>query len=138
MAKTFLVIEDDKHDAELVKRVFRSLDNCDAALCRNLSEAKAYLLGGGLYCDRTIYPIPNAVICDFKLAGEDATDLLKWIKSEEGLSNMPVYILTGRASPNEVNQAKKLGSADVLEKPLDFTAFKQMLTDLAAKLCGSN
>lgn len=85
---------------------------------------------------RTVYPFPNAVLCDYKLGGEDVSDFLTWVKSGQGRPKMPVYILAGGAAPYQVNQMKKLGAVEVLRKPPDFVAFRQMLADLGAKMCG--
>lgn len=105
-------------------------------VCRNLSEAKAYLCGAGLYANRRRFPFPNAVICDLHIGYESGVDFLKWVKQREEFRAMPVIILTGTASLAECAMAHELGALEVLRKPSDFDDLQTMLADLAAKLCG--
>jgi DNA-binding response OmpR family regulator len=133
--KMFLVIEDSYDDALLIKRAFGMLENCRVVVCRNLSEAKAYLHGAGMYQDRAKFPFPNAVICDLHLGYESGVQFLVWIKAHAQFKNMPVTILTGTANTQECVQAKNAGALDVLRKPARYEDLKTMLNDMAAKLC---
>jgi CheY-like chemotaxis protein len=134
--KTFLVIEDSGDDALLIRRAFRALESCQATICRNLSEAKAYMNGAGMYQDRTKYPFPNAIISDLHLGMESGLDFLKWIKAHPEYKAMPVYVLTGTASTREAFLAREAGAVDVLRKPSKYEDLRTMFTDMAAKLCG--
>ena len=133
--KTFLVIEDSADDAALIRRAFDTVEACHAFICRNISEAKAYIQGAGMYQDRDKYPFPNGVICDFRLGDEVGTQFLTWIKTKSDFPNLPVIILSGAASAKEMVHAINLGAADVLKKPARFEDLKMMLNDLAGKLC---
>lgn len=133
--KTFLVIEDSADDALLIRRAFAALEACQAIVCRNLSEAKAYMNGAGLYQDRTKYPFPNAIICDLHIGFESGVEFVVWIKAHEAFKDMPVIILTGTATTSEAVTAKQKGALDVLRKPSRFEDLRTMLNDLAAKLC---
>ena len=135
--KTFLVIEDNADTAVLVRRAFRELETCAAFVCRNNSEAKAYLLGAGMYSNRNEFPFPSAVVCDLRFGDESGIDFLRWIKSvNENLKTLPVFILANRDSPDEIMAAKELGATEILKKPASTENFQSMLVDLALKLCG--
>ena len=133
--KNFLVIEDNGDDALLIKRAFHVTDGCRAVVCRNLSEAKAYLQGAGIYSDREKYPFPNAVISDLHLGYESAVDFLRWIKGTEEFRAMPVIVLTVTASTRECAHAIELGALEVLKKPSKYEDLKGMIQDLVSKLC---
>jgi CheY-like chemotaxis protein len=134
--KTFLVVEDSADDALLIRRAFAAVESCQAIVCRNLSEAKAYMMGAGLYQNRDRYPLPNAIICDLHIGFESGVDFVLWIKEHEDFKSMPVIILTGTATTSEAVAAKEKGALDVLRKPSRFEDLRTMLNDLAAKLCG--
>ena len=134
--KTFLVIEDNADDAALIRRAFEALKSCKAFVCRNLSEAKAYLHGSGMYADRVKHPLPNAVICDLNLSGESGVEFVAWLESSSDFKQMPVVILTGSTSESEISAARKGPVILVLRKPARFEELKSMLTDTASKLCG--
>ena len=135
-SKNFLVIEDNADDALLIKRAFKSTHSCHAFICRNLSEAKAYLTGAGMYADRELYPLPNAVISDMHLGLESAVDFLQWSKTNPEFKSLPVFILTGTASTREADLAKQLGAVQIFRKPPKYEDLRTMIQDLAAKLCG--
>jgi len=130
-----LVIEDNAEDATLIRHAFGSLESCNALVCRNLSEAKAYLLGSGMYANRSMYPFPNAVICDLNLRGESGVEFVAWLKGSADFSNLPVIILTGSASDADISAARERGALSVLRKPARLEELRSMLTDMASKLC---
>jgi CheY-like chemotaxis protein len=133
--KMFLVIEDNADDAALIKMAFDSLDSCSAFVCRNLGEAKAYLLGSGMYAERSIHPFPKAVICDLNLGGESGVAFVEWLTRSAELRNLPIIILTGSTSEEDISAAQKRGAAAVLKKPSRVENLRAMLNDLASKLC---
>lgn len=133
--KTFLVIEDSADDALLIRRAFDALESCQAIICRNLSEARAYLSGAGIYANRAEYPFPNAIICDLHIGFESGVQCVEWIKQHPDFNEMPVFIFTGDATTAEASAAKKKGAVDVLKKPSKYEELRIMLRDLAAKLC---
>ena len=134
--KQFLVIEDNADDAILIQRAFGATDSCSAFVCRNLSEAKAYLQGAGMYQNRQVFPFPNAVICDMHLGIESGLDFLKWVKGSKEFQSMPVVILTGNSTTRECVLAKESGALEILHKPGKYETLRTMLQDMAAKLCG--
>jgi CheY-like chemotaxis protein len=133
--KKFLVIEDNASDAALIRSAFDALASCTAFVCRNLSEAKAYLRGSGMYADRAKYPFPNAVICDLNLQGESGMEFVAWLDNSPTFKKMPVIILTGSNSERDIAAARKGGVISVLRKPARFEDLRLMLTDTASKLC---
>ena len=133
MGKQFLVIEDSPDDAALIRRAFDAVEGCNAFVCRNISEAKAYVQGAGMYGDRKLFPFPNGVICDIRLGEESGTQFLSWLKGTQ-FKKLPVFILSG-ASPKELSAAKAFKPVAVLKKPARFEELQSMLNDLAGKLC---
>jgi CheY-like chemotaxis protein len=131
--KTFLVIEDNADDATLIRRAFDTVESCNAFVCRNISEARAYIQGAGMYKDRGQFTFPNGVICDLRLGEESGTQFLTWLKGTE-FSKLPVFILSG-ATPKELAAARSFGAVAVLRKPGKFEELQSMLNDLAGKLC---
>lgn len=132
--KTILVIEENATAAELVRGAFRDLATCTAFVCRNNSEAKAYLVGAGMYCDRREYPFPRAIVSDLVTDDHSALELVRWMKEEQSCRNLPLYILTTSTEPHEA-QAKELGAAKVFKKPASLSELQDLLNDLAMKLC---
>jgi DNA-binding response OmpR family regulator len=131
---TILIIEENANTANLVRAAFDKLEGCDAFVCRNNSEAKAYLLGAGMYKDRQRYPFPRAIVSDPGSNDNSGLDLLRWVKSETTCANLPVYVLISRSNVDEA-MAKELGAAKVFKKPVATEELQDLLSDLAMKLC---
>jgi two-component system response regulator len=133
--KSFLVVEDNAEDADLIRLAFSSLESCNAFVCRNLSEARAYMQGSGMYADRVAHPFPNAVICDLNLSGESGVEFVGWLNTTADYKTLPVFVLTGSTSEADISAARKRGAVSVLKKPPGFDQLRLMLNDMAAKLC---
>jgi CheY-like chemotaxis protein len=132
----FLIVENNPDDAFLIKRAFNKIPSCGTlSLTRNVSEAKAYLQGAGMYADRKQHPIPSAILSDFSMEGETGVQLLKWIQSDPDLARIPFVLLTGSASQKEKEKAAKLGAVKVLSKSSDTDKMKEILEELAKWLC---
>ena len=65
--------------------------------------------------DRIAAEAPQAVFLDVRLPGPTGIDVLRQIRARDPA--LPVVILTGHASSEEVEEAWRLGVTDVLEKP---------------------
>lgn len=134
----FLVVENDPDDAFLIRRAFEGVPSCGACfLARNTSEAKAYLKGAGMYSDRDKFPFPHAIITDLRMPGGTGIELFQEIQNDPELTKIPVIILTGSASPAEMEAAQQIGPTQVLRKPSNLEELKRLLQTLAKNLCGS-
>lgn len=129
------MVEDDANDASLIRLAFDTLESCNAFVCRNLSEAKAYLHGSGMYADRIKHPFPNAVICDLNLHGESGVEFVAWLESSRDFNKMPIIILTGSASERDISAARRGGVLSVLRKSARLEDLRALLADTAKKLC---
>lgn len=70
---------------------------------------------------------PDAVFLDIIMPEMDGIDVLRRIR--ETHPRLPVIIITGSASVQQINEAKRLGVTDVIEKPF---ALKQLDQALAS------
>ena len=131
---TFLVLEDDANDALLIRRAFTNAA-CRAFVCRNTSEARAYLVGAGMYADRARFPFPDIFITDLRLGDESGMQFLKWLRSRDDFKNVPVIVLSGTASPRDVQDAKKLGASRVVQKSSNPAELQMLVMKLAREFC---
>jgi DNA-binding response OmpR family regulator len=58
---------------------------------------------------------PQAVFLDLVMPNVSGLQVLRQIR--ETSPHLPVVIVTGYASPSEVDEARRLGVADIIEKP---------------------
>lgn len=78
--------------------------------------AVEYLAGNGKFKDRTAYPFPDVVFLDIRMPKRDGHEVLRWIREQPHLKNLPVVMLTGSVQPSDVNRAFELGVTSYLKK----------------------
>ena len=132
---TFLVLEDDASDALLIRRAFTNAA-CNAFVCRNTSEARAYLVGAGMYGERGRFPFPDIFMTDLRLGDESGIQFIEWVRSKPELKDLPIIILSGKATGRDIAAAKALGVSRVWQKPSDPLILQNMIQELSKGLCG--
>jgi CheY-like chemotaxis protein len=127
----FLLAEDREDDVILVQRAFKKAGfDRPLMVVRDGDEAIRYLAGHGQFSDRSLYPLPDLLLLDLKLPLMDGFEVLRWIKQEPNLKNLPVIVLTLSNRIRDVNEAYALGAYSFLIKTTDFedaAAFSQSL-----------
>lgn len=133
--KHFLIVENDQNDAILIRRAFATISHeATSFVCRNTSEAKAYLRGAGMYANRHVYPLPHGIITDLRMDGETGFELVDWLGNETELKGIPVALLSGSGSAAEMAMAATLPIQAVYKKPHrldDLTSLLRKFAELA-------
>jgi CheY-like chemotaxis protein len=73
---------------------------------------------------------PDAVVLDISMPGGSGIDVLKKLKLSTKTKHIPVLVVTGNAGNEMRSLVKRLGAADLLEKPLDCAQFFTILSCL--------
>jgi DNA-binding NtrC family response regulator len=74
---------------------------------------------------------PDAVFLDVSMPGMNGLDVLAEVKRRK--PSLPVVVITGNATPDEVEQVKRMGAVDVIEKPAPLTHYQKALRRLDAR-----
>jgi CheY-like chemotaxis protein len=82
-----------------------------------------YLKGVGKYAEGQNFPLPKLVLLDLAMPGVNGFEMLKQIRGEERLKDLPVVVLSGSEYLRDVNRAYELGANSFLVKPSDFVKF---------------
>ncbi|MBV8949615.1 MAG: diguanylate cyclase [Actinobacteria bacterium] len=64
---------------------------------------------------------PDIVLLDIEMPGLNGHEVLKILKSDPVLGNVPVVFLTGRTHTGDVVEGLRLGAHDYLKKPFEVT-----------------
>lgn len=62
--------------------------------------------------------IPDLVLLDISLPGMDGTEVLEWVRSQEGLSSLPVIALTAHAMSGDREKYLEMGFDEYVTKPI--------------------
>ncbi len=126
-----LLVEDNEDHAELLKRTLREAgDRIRIVHARDGQAALDYL---GL-SDPSAGPgrneIPGLVLLDLRLPRIDGLDVLRRIKGAQGLSPVPVVILTTSSAPTDIERAYHLHANSYLAKPVSYDHFSRLMQTL--------
>jgi two-component system, cell cycle response regulator DivK len=61
---------------------------------------------------------PHLVLLDISLPGMDGAEVLRWIRSQPGLSSVPVVALTAHAMAGDREKFMAMGFDEYLSKPI--------------------
>ncbi|HEY6228179.1 MAG TPA: hypothetical protein VI282_13745, partial [Verrucomicrobiae bacterium] len=96
-------------DALAFEQAARETAKAHIHICRNFSEAKAYLQGAGQYHDRDQFPFPRVVVASLMPGGDSALHFLSWLS--QNVENAPIiFVFTRSPSAAHRLQAVELGA----------------------------
>lgn len=103
-----LFVDDDHHFREGLRLTLRPFMNeWDIAFAESVDDALA----------QARETPPDVIVSDVNMPRRSGLDLLVEIKSDPGLKDLPVIILTGNAELDLKRKALDLGATDLLNKP---------------------
>ena len=123
-----LLVEDDMAHVEIIRREFENSRLANRLIWVEDGQAALdYLYRKGTYNDSIKFPMPNLVLLDLRLPKVDGLEVLKIVKSDQNLSNIPVVILTTSSAEADMVKAYKYYANSYLVKPVDFTQFNKLM-----------
>ena len=128
---TILLVEDDDDHAELILNCLNG-HNLTRRIIRvsNGEETLDYLFNRNAGPDPEKHPVPDLILLDLRMPKIAGFDVLKELKTSEGLRRIPVVILTTSNAEDDITQAYDLGANSYLIKPVEFQALSEMLDAL--------
>ena len=116
-----LLVEDNKGDIGLITEFFS-----DAKVVINLHIAEDGEEAIHFLCDKDKFlgsPLPDIIILDLNLPKKDGREVLREIKENNDLKNIPVIILTTSNAEKDILRVYELHANAYIVKPIDFDEF---------------
>jgi CheY-like chemotaxis protein len=116
-----LLVEDDPGDVLMTREALQ-----DTTVANRLSvvsdgvEALAYLRREAPFADAVR---PDLVLLDLNLPRRDGREVLKEIKTDEDLRQIPVVVLTTSQAEEDIRRSYELHANAYVTKPVDFDRF---------------
>lgn len=127
-AYTILLAEDDDGHAELIRE--QLIDACVASPLLRFRDGQEVLdffnPGAGRYRPEQAY----LLILDIRMPKVDGVRVLRWVKAQTHLRNIPVIMLTTTDDPAEIATCYQLGCNCYINKPIKFASFEETLRRL--------
>lgn len=123
-----LLVEDDPAHAEVVRRNLSG--SSLASRLMHVSDGQSaldYLFRREEFSSPALSPRPGLILLDLRLPKVDGLEVLKAIKTDEGLSQIPVVMLTTSAAEADVTKAYAFHANSYLVKPADFARFGELI-----------
>jgi len=116
-----LLVEDNKGDVGLIEEVFEEAKIKNSLhVAEDGEEAMLYLHAEGKFSGSRR---PDIILLDLNLPKKDGREVLREIKEDINLKNIPVIILTSSSAENDITRAYELHANAYVTKPLNFDQF---------------
>jgi len=128
--RPILLAEDNPNDVELVVTALREARLANEIVVANDgSQALDYLYRRGAYAGRTTGQ-PAVILLDLKMPKVDGGEVLRQIRADPKLKELPVVVLTSSREESDLLQSYELGVNAYVVKPVDFEEFTNAVTKL--------
>jgi len=123
-----VVIEDNVDDRDLLLRQLRKSGmDSHVKFIANGQEALDFLINPD---DPASVEELIAVFLDLKLPSLNGLDLLRHIRSNDRLRNLPVIVMTSSNNPEDMEECRRLKVTSYVSKPVSFTTFSKAVADV--------
>jgi CheY-like chemotaxis protein len=123
-----LLVEDDPAHAEIVRR--NLLNSRIVNRLEHVEDGQAaldYLYRRNGFADPAAAPRPGLVLLDLRLPRVDGIEVLKTVKGDPDLANIPVVILTTSSAEADLARAYDCHANSYLVKPVEFGHFVELM-----------
>ncbi|HTK83251.1 MAG TPA: response regulator [Bacteroidota bacterium] len=98
---------------------------------RDGQEALDYLYRREKYSDDRQFPIPKIILLDLNLPKRDGREVLKVIKNDAALRDIPVVIVSTSDREEDVHYAFETGAVAYISKSSGFDKFNEQVAGIA-------
>lgn len=127
---TLLLVEDSEDDVFLMQRAFQKAQlNAPLQVASDGPEATRRL-------SDEAQPLPDLVLLDLNLPVQSGLEVLRWIRSQPRLKDLPVYVYSASIRSQDADRARAAGATEFLVKPAGTDELVRMAARLKALLGG--
>jgi len=131
VARTILLVEDNKDDEELTLRALaRNNIGNHVVVVRDGQEAIDWLEGVRSHAGRNPADVPALILLDLKLPNVDGLEVLRRLRANPATQFVPVVILTSSREDRDLIRGYRGGANSYVQKPVDFTQFVDAVRQL--------
>ncbi|MGH8509761.1 MAG: response regulator [Gammaproteobacteria bacterium] len=126
-----LLVEDSEADYEATVRALRTAGLANPMYrCADGEQALDFLYRRGVYADPFRSPRPGVILLDLNLPGTDGHEVLRDVKGDAGLKQIPVIVLTTSIAERDIAACYQDGANSYIVKPVGFENLVQAIQRL--------
>ncbi len=124
-----LIVEDNLAHQKITEYVFKH-NKLPAKLfvVRDGQEAVDYIFRKNQYADEAVYPRPDLILLDLNLPKRDGREVLRIIKEDASVKDIPVVIVSTSDRQEDVTYAMERGAVAYVSKSSGFDKFNEELS----------
>lgn len=132
LLKRILLVEDSLKDIDLTMAALEEHNLANKVdVARDGTEALDYLYRRGQFADRDALQ-PVVVLLDIKMPKMNGIEVLRQVKTDPVLKNVPVVMLTSSKEEPDLAACYELGVNAYVVKPVDFKQFVDAVKQVGA------
>ena len=123
-----LIVEDNLAHQRITEYALkRSAVPFEINVVRDGQEALDYLFRRNEYADAAKFPTPEIILLDLNLPKRDGREVLRVIKSDPSLKEIPVVVVSTSDRMEDVRNAFEIGAVAYISKSSGFDKFNEEL-----------
>jgi CheY-like chemotaxis protein len=125
-----VLVEDNRSDAHLIEDIITDTKvEHQLTWLRDGEEAIIFFEQGGK---------ADYLILDLNLPKVNGHEVLRYLKAHDGHKKVPVIVMTGSTSPQDLTLVRERGVKCYLVKPMTISEIDQMVVELASLFANPN
>ncbi|MBI5112282.1 MAG: response regulator [Rhodovulum sp.] len=130
-APTVLVAEDHNHDKFILQEVFKRAGiKADLRFVDDGEQMLDYLYRRGPFAAAGAAPVPALVLLDLNMPRLDGRKVIRILRADDGLRQLPVIALSTSESPKHITEAYSIGINAYLIKPASIPDYVAKISSL--------
>ena len=127
-----LLIEDDADDALFIRvGLLGTRPDVRLVVVSDGVQAMNYLQGKQPFAQRLLFPFPDLILLDLRLPVISGFQVLKWIRGQTNLKDVPVVVLTGSLDKRDQKTCDELGASAYVLKPFGLENMRTVIREIA-------
>jgi CheY-like chemotaxis protein len=86
----------------------------------NTRKAMEWLSGGAVYSDRKRFPLPDLVVVDSELEGENSFKFVEWLSLQTDFRGIPILFVDSFRENGKIERAYQMGVASCFSKGAEY------------------
>jgi CheY-like chemotaxis protein len=126
-----LLVEDNFEHLRLTRYILeRNGVGADLFVVRDGQEAMDYLYQRDRFADKSLHPRPGLILLDFNIPRIDGKEVLRKIKEDPALRDIPVVVVSSSTRPEDVAFAQQYGASAYISKSAGFEKLSEALASI--------
>ena len=127
-----LIVEDNYEHLRLTKYILKQNSvPGQVFVVRDGQEAMDFLYHRNEFSDPILHPRPNLVLLDLNIPRVNGREVLKIMKSDDKLKDIPVVVVSSSEREEDVTYAHEIGAAAYISKSGGFERLSQALATVS-------